>query len=322
MSSGFFENRTPSHHDFLKVIGSNALRLLLFSLLAAGLAALVTLFIPKRYQSFAIIFPPASNSIESAIENPNFGYDIEADRLMQILSSNRLQDSIVRKFDLVSYYELDTTQMAWEADLDKKYKRDIGFSRTPYMSILISAKTEDPQLSANIVNSIIRVIDPIRQDILSTNIRTANHELESEFLVKQRLVDSLVNDITLLRNETKNNTLAILGNQFLQFQQGKSEVYTNNTRLEFLINQYFYAQANMNLTRDKLDKARIQLNRPVQGVYVLDRGKVNNKKVSPSFAINMVSAFAGAFLLGILYLFIRHKIKEIREFELKQQQPQ
>jgi hypothetical protein len=56
-----------------------------------------------------------------------FGYDVEADRILQLLQSQEIQDSINAKFDLVSYYELDTLDERWRDELRKEFFANINF---------------------------------------------------------------------------------------------------------------------------------------------------------------------------------------------------
>ncbi len=272
-------------------------------------------FIPKEYQSYATFFPPASNNLEHAIDNPNFGYDVEADRAIQLLESRRMRDSITKRFNLIQYYELDTSKAAWESQLGKRWHEDVSFTRTTSMSLLMEVKTRNPELSADIANAILELVDPIRNDMLKYNTRLAVEELEAEYQKKQALTDSLVGAIASLRQETKNNTLALLTNQFYQFrEEAKANPnFTNNTQLEYLINQYFYAQANLNQTKDKLQRAKAQMQRPISQIYVLDRAKPNYKKVSPSFTVNGLIGIFGALILFVLFYFFRFKYRELEE---------
>ena len=142
-------------YQFLEFISSNKKRFLLVIIICAFLSGGLTFFIPKEYRSTAIIFPPAGLSLDYNVDNPNFGYDIEADRLLQILQSSQIRDSIISKFNLVEYYKLDKSEKEWLFKLNKKYRRDVTFNRTQYMSILVSAQTTDPEMSSNIVNYIL-----------------------------------------------------------------------------------------------------------------------------------------------------------------------
>src|SRR5690606_5354954 len=101
-----------------------------------GLGALViTLFIPKEYKSYGIVYPPSSTSIENSIDYPNFGYDVEADRLMQIIESREIREEVIEKFDLVNHFEISKDSPTWHDNLMKKYYKNIKVERTVSMAV-------------------------------------------------------------------------------------------------------------------------------------------------------------------------------------------
>lgn len=103
------------------------------------------------------------------------------------------------------------------------------------MSIEISARTKDPQLSANIVNAIIGLIDPIRNRILKQNIIVAHNSISKEYRMQKNNLDSLVNLIKTMRDEYGNPAISLLANQEFNFDNKKMG---NNTLLEEKIDKY------------------------------------------------------------------------------------
>ena len=280
---------------------------------AAALSVGVTLFIPREYYSYGIVFPTASNSLETTVDNPVFGYDVEADRLIQIMQSREMYDSIVRKFDLVKYYDLDTSEPEWNDRLKKKYYRDIRFQRNISMSVTVSAQTTDPMLSAGIVNSILDYINIIRNRVIKTNLIQARDAYRTELLQKQKTVDQLVDSIAIMRNHIRDPQLSILSNQPFNMTVIGNRVYTNSTSVEAAINRYYYEQTRLNEIGAKYEKALAASERPISEVYILDRARPSYKKVYPSFTMNMVTAGFAAFVLTWLILFMSRKIKAIKK---------
>ena len=142
MANNMFSDESRDSAEFLKFLVKNGRTILIALICSVIFTIICTFLIPKEYVSSATVFPTNVNTLELTIDNPQFGYDIEADRLIQLLSSKEVKDSIVRIFDLISYYDLDTTNKTWGDDLKKKYYSDIQFSRTPSMSVIISAQTK------------------------------------------------------------------------------------------------------------------------------------------------------------------------------------
>jgi hypothetical protein len=237
-----------------------------------------------------------------------FGYDVEADRILQLLQSQEVQDSINAKFNLVNYYELDTLDERWRDELRKEFFANINFSKTPFMSIEISARTKDPQLSANIVNAIIGLIDPIRNRILKQNIIVAHNSISKEYRMQKNNLDSLVNLIKTMRDEYGNPAISLLANQEFNFDNKKMG---NNTLLEEKIDKYLLQKVIYNDIKVKYERVKTQLERPLPGVYIINQGVKSSKKISPSYLVNVSVTTILTIIIVSLVLVLKLKLKGI-----------
>jgi capsular polysaccharide biosynthesis protein len=263
------------------------------------------------------VFPTASNSIESNIDNPNFGYDVEADRLLQILQSTEIRDSVVKKFNLTAHFGIDINDIDWMDKLNKKYKKYIEFVRTPYMSIEITAQTSSPEMSADLVNFITKVVDKVRDRIYKQNVYYAVEALEGEFKRQLKTVDQLRHVINedLERNGMSGMILIAGGSQMnVDFNDLLSKGKGNNTSAlgENLI-KYRFEMNKLNEIGTKLERARLQIKTPIPSIYIVDPAKPSYKKVFPSYLVNGLIGFFGAAAICILWLLILDKYKWLRD---------
>ena len=214
-------------------------KLLIASFIAAAVASVILTVLTKpEYESTGIIFPTKTNSPEKLLLEPQFGYDIDADWLMQILKSDIVKDSLVKTFDLVDYFGIDTSKRNWLDELNKKYNKTISFQRTRYMSIEMTARTRDPELSANLVNAVIDKIDGIRERIFKENTRRAVEQYENAFYDKVKLVNQLVDSLHALRNENASTSVNLL---YQQIKEKQASIEADRERLNSIRNQYnFY----------------------------------------------------------------------------------
>lgn len=277
------------------------------TLSAVVLSIVVTFFIPKEYLSTGIVFPTSSASLQAAIDNPMLGYDVDADRLMQIMESREMFDILTNKFNLIQHYDIDTTNIDWYEKLRKAYDKGVVFKRRSSMAIEIKVQTTDPVLSANMVNAIIENADKIRENIIKQNLLLAYTSFADEYKLKKMRVDSLVAVISGMRD-------TFSGPQFNILMDSKMLNYTlpnggnkNTTRLELAINNYYYEQGRLNDISSRLEKAKIVAFGSIPRIYILDRGKISYKKVFPSFTLNALIAFFGIFILTFFTLFIKEK---------------
>jgi uncharacterized protein involved in exopolysaccharide biosynthesis len=276
-------------------------------------SVIVTLFIPKEYVAYGTMFPTSANSLEITLDNPSFGYDVEADRLIQLLESNQVQDIIIKKFKLIDYYDLDTTEAGWRDELRKNYFEDITYTRTIAMSVVVSARTQDPELSAAIVNTIIDTINPIREKVIKKNFENAYLSFEKEYLAKKQFIDSLTAKISILRDEVRDPQLILLSNSQTNLNLMAEKKYVNSTALELCINEYLFEQSQLNEIAKRYYKAKLAWERPIPSVYVLDRARISNKKVYPSYTMNLLVAGFGALIMSWIILFLIDKVKVVKK---------
>ncbi|HLG02565.1 MAG TPA: Wzz/FepE/Etk N-terminal domain-containing protein [Bacteroidia bacterium] len=287
-----------------------AITIIVVASLAA--AAVITLCTPKQYLASAIVFPAHSNSVESVIENPTFGYDIEADRLVQMLQSDVVFDSICRHFRMVEYYDIDQNNPDWRDRLLLEYNEDVNFQRTQYMSIVISARTRNPELSADIVNYIIDISNEIRNRIYKQNILIAYQAIEKEYLAKRTLVDGMEKEIAILRSKATAELVVVPNSPFVIQAKGDRASSELNTQLERAMNMYIYEQSRLNDISARYEKAKAQYERPVTQVFVLDRAIPSYKKVSPSWIVNLSVAAGAALLFSIFFFLVMGRLKSSR----------
>ncbi|HEU4717860.1 MAG TPA: hypothetical protein VFU15_08495 [Bacteroidia bacterium] len=172
------ELKNEEGNEFLEFFSRKGKRIGIVVLVALIAATALTFILPKEYRSQGIVFPANNNSVESIVDNPTVGYDLEADRLMQLLQSDAMFDSVQRHFHLADYFELDTAEPDWRDVLHLDYLKIVKFERTQYMSIVISAQTKKPELSAAIVNFIIDISDGMRNNLYKRNQLAAYRSVE------------------------------------------------------------------------------------------------------------------------------------------------
>ncbi len=281
-----------SESDGVKLIQFfiNHRRILLFALVVSIVASVVvTLVMKSKYESSGIIFPTPTNSPDKILAEPQFGYEVDADWLMQVLKSEIVRDSLNKSFNLTEYFDLDVNKHGWIDDLRKKYDNMMSFERTRYMSIEIKAKTEDPELSANIVNFIIDNIDPIREHIFKANTYQSLIHFENTYFDKIEFINQLTDSIYTLREQNTNTSLDLMYNQIKNKQ---NEVNSWRIELNEIRSNYkFYdLETRIEDINSKLSDAR--------GMYTNENGKyqiyIKSFSENDTLVINTKARIEGA----------------------------
>ncbi|MCD6112309.1 MAG: hypothetical protein J7J86_03460 [Bacteroidales bacterium] len=199
----------------------NSLKLLLFLykwrkiLFIVSLVSILTsiifsspYFITPKYKSTVIMYPVSTNSISKALLNENvnskedilgFGEDEQTEQMLQILNSNKIRNRVIRKFDLMKHYKIDTTLKYKYTKLYKEYKNNIKFNRTKYMAVEITVYDKDPQMAANIANYIAESLDYVKNQIQKERALKGFKIVEAEYNKLKTEIQVKEDSLTTLR---------------------------------------------------------------------------------------------------------------------------
>lgn len=289
-----------------KFIKKNLKFILIFGGIGFTCALVSSLFLDKEYKSTGTVYPPSGPSVEASIDNPNFGYDVEADRLIQIFKSNEIRDSVVKKFDLMNYYKLNENKKEDYDKLIKLFQKNIRFERTPSMSIVITAQTKSPELSADIINYIIACADNMREKIYKQNIKTLYESALEDYTKEKRQVDSLQLILNKTLKENNLNSLVILAsNSQISIDLDKLMAKTNNNAPN-IGNDIIAFKNRLGRLYDsegKLIRLKKILDTPTPKLFVIDYAEPRYKKVFPINSLNALIGLAlGVALITIILI--------------------
>lgn len=290
-------------------------KLIFFTVITCTVIAIVASFILKpRYKATTSFFIPYNISYDLAIENPQFGYDIEADRLLQILNSEQLIDSVSKKFNLVNYFGIDTSNFDWKNTLTEKYRRRITSDRTNTMSIVIEAETHDPYFSKEMVTYILELSQRLREKMLKTNSEQAVESFKKDYMRKLVEVDSLRNQIIRLRKENSSNPVTLVNSQILLNNGNVSGLQPDmEVELEVLSQKHINEHNRLNDLKGKYENALNILNRPVPKFYMLDYPTPLFNKTFPNTWLNISIAFLGSLFFMLTGLYIQYVVGSIKQ---------
>ncbi len=296
----------------------------LMTIVGGGVAFAVSKIVPKKYTSYAEVYATSSNSLDDAISRPEFGYEIHSDRLIQLLESQRIKDSVISEFDLINYYDLDPSKNTILSDAYKELSEDLTFSRNPKMAVIIKAETKDPELSAKMVNYIIDIIDPVNESILKSNAYKAVDHYRTHLSEAQHRVDSLISIIYSIEIDSnkvdKLSTSRVLRLQD-EFMNPNNPIRTTLARIsqyplsrddEATINNYIFELGQLNHFKSKLAEAKNSIEAPTPSIHVISRAKPLFKPSYPNTIVNTLLGLVFGLISSLLIIVARLKIKEIK----------
>ena len=281
-------------------------KLWLLSLILGGaLGTGISFFISPKYLSTAIVYPYNSQTRENLISNPQFGFEFESEQLMQLLSSKSMRDRTIEKFELYDYYNLDTNENSWNADLTERYVRDVVVMRSKYLSVVINVTMKDPKLAADIANFQIDEVDRFRATIFEEN-RMADLEKSKE---KMELIEKEKDSLAEAIYATKGDKEALLFNflENLNNENYDPSEFVNSPELEKLVINYRFSYDQFVAARNDYDAKKQAMEEPIPSVYKVDRAQPSYRAVSPSFPLNIA---LGALALFALTFVVRYSLEK------------
>ncbi|MDR2970969.1 MAG: hypothetical protein LBU83_03450 [Bacteroidales bacterium] len=303
--------------------------LLIVTILSGVLAFIIALFINPMYQSTAVVFAPQYNSF--LIENYNmisdlksYGQEHETEQLLQILNSRDLKDTLVSRFNLIEYYNIDTTQKHWKYLLYKELDGNIKVRRTQYGGILISVYDVDPDHAAKLANAMVNESDNFKNNIEKERslaaceiLKNQIEDVNLQMIVINDSVQKLANEglfIYDLQVERVMQQYAVAlgqgnssGVQRLQKEIDKISKWGPTSVI--LRENLIYLIRRETQLKSMLWNAEMNLSELMPTKFVVEKAIPNDKKVYPKKLLIAFFSSVGAFITTFFVLLFMEKIK-------------
>lgn len=308
--------------------------LIIISLIAAFLAVVFSSswFITPLYKSTVVLFPVSSNSVSRALltDQPaaktdilEFGEDEQTEQMLQILSSSKIRDKVVSKFDLLKHYRISPTSKYRNTELNRKYESNITFRRTEFMAVKISVLDRDPQMAANIANAISELLDSTKNAMQKERAIKGFKIVEQEYFKLRDEIASMEDSLRKIRElgvydyESQSEML----NQQLAIEIARGNTSGINALDEKLSVLARYGGAYVSL-RDMLEhekkqlsylkaryeEAKVDASENLPQKFVVESAYKAEKKSYPVRWIIVVVSTISAFLISVLIIISLEKL--------------
>jgi hypothetical protein len=294
-------------------------------------------FITPKFKSIHVFYPTTNNSISNAFlteitqrqKDPlEFGEEEEAEKALQILQSSKLRSRLIRNFDLMNHYDIDSSGSYPLTKLDREYDENISFSRTRYLSIQIEVLDEDPVMASNIANGIAILYDSIKNEIQAEVSIPAKAIIERAFRDKEAEVAGIRNQmreiglkgVTNYEEQTK-----VLAEQIYKARaEGKrnkvEELLKQEKELVELGGQELSLKESLVLELDKLSdvrnrykKAEIDVKETLTHKFTVSDAFPAEKKSYPIRWLVVFTTLITAELMAILAILVLGKVSQLKK---------
>ena len=294
-------------------------------------------FITPKYNSTVIMFPVATNSISKALISQKsgvkedilgFGEEEQAEQMLQILSSNRIRDRIISKFDLLNHYDIKPDSKYRMTRLIKEYENNITFRRTEFMAVRISVLDKDPVIASEIANTIAELVDSTKNQMQKERARMALKIVGDKYRELQDEINQIVDSLKTIgelgvhdyesQSEVLNQQLAIAISN-----NRKGAVSALEDRLAVLAkygstfmslkNMLEYKTEQVTLLKAKYEEAKVDAEQELPQKFIVNSAYVAEKKSYPIRWMIVVVTTLSALMLSIITIIIFESFTKFRK---------
>ena len=322
-------NLNKERNNLIQFIWAQRKSLLIITGIVFFISTIVSLLITPLFLSTAIVFPAASSNVSFSDQRNvkaaamDFGEEEQAEQLVQILQSSRIRDKVVAKFNLLAHYEIDPNDENKYYKLNNEYTSHFDFTRTRYGSIQIDVLDKDPELAAKMANSIVDLIDTVKNDMIRERTKPA-------FEINKRKMGQMLHDRDSVLNLL--DSLSALGvvsmdirsNLFQALVDSKNTTEKADIQAKLKVNALFGAQydalehmrnemiVKIEDFRVSYEQAESDANANFNHKFVVEKAVKADKKEKPKRMIIVLVASLGGFIFGVLFLLIRQRFQELK----------
>ncbi len=308
--------------------------LIIISLIAIIVSTFISFKITELFKSTVVLYPvSAASTAKYLLTNQysgrqtlfEFGEEEQCDQLLQILNSEKIKNRIIEKYDLYTHYGINPDHKHKEFEMNKKYRSNIRFRRTKYISALIEVYDEDPQTAAEIANDIAALVDSTMNDIFSERTLSGFKAVEREYSNELKYISELEDSVRKLQKlgvldveyQTKELTVAyyqalLEGNEkAAQKIDDKIKILEKYGASYVLLNEILETEyARMVTLKSKYIEAKVDAEQILTYKYVVDEAKPADKKSYPKKSLIVLQSTLSAFILGYIILLLMDIIKK------------
>lgn len=324
------QNFDAGKNDLFLFIWKKRKVIALITIVVAVITTVYTFFLTPLFLSSAIVYPTATSTVSfseqrnAKASSMDFGEEEQAEQLVQILSSSRIRDILVKRYDLMKHYDINPSDANKNYKLGLAYSEHITFTRTKYGSIQIDVLDKDRILAAEIANKIVDLIDTVKNQMVKDRTIPA-FDINKR---KKDIIQSSLNEVN-----QKLDTLSKIGvvtsearaNLFQAFIDSKNPADKSFFKNQLDVNIKHGAEfdgltmlRNEKITKlsefeNSYEQAESDAYTNFSHKFVVERAVVADKKDKPKKAIIILVTTIMTFVMSIFVLLLQDKIRDLRK---------
>ena len=304
--------------------------LIITGALGGIISAVATFLIEPEFQSSVVLFALPQQSIGAQFYEAEKREDIlaygeteDAERLLQILNSDRVRRRIIEKYDLWSHYDISKEESGAQAAMAKVYAGKVDASLTRYGSIRIDVFDTDPSMARDIANDIANLTDSVSNQLRNDRAMEAFRYAKQSLQQHQSGIERMEGRLAALRREGVYDypvQIEGLNDQYATalaegFRSRAAEILDKMERLTPYANEFNQLTTKLEdaYEQEAVLKKRFDLNKldaesQIPAAFVVDRAAVADKKARPVRWLITVMGAISVALAGLVFLLFRDAV--------------
>lgn len=308
--------------------------IILVSITAAILSAVVSLLMKERYKSAVVLYAEQQHSFGAQLLEDvqkedllTYGEEEDAERLLQMINSDQVRNKVIEKYELWDVYEIQRDQRGANTLIAREYQDNVSAKLTKFGSVEVAVLDEKPERARDMANDIALFADSVanrmRSERAMTAFKYAEASLQSALNEVQVMEDSMkvlqemgvysyLDQIAAL---TEMYGTAIAGGHPDRAQQLKAQMDflskygTTYVNLETNLKE---AYAKLNVLRKRYDLMKIDVESNIPVMRVVDYASAADKKSLPIRWLIVAMSTLSAFVFTFILLLIIDNFKRLR----------
>ena len=310
--------------------------LLIVSAISMIISTIIAFSIEPRYKSSVVLFPASSVSISRSLLTNNvtekdilrFGEEEDVEQMLQVLYSDQIRDRVIKKYNLMKHYGIDTTDSYPLTSLYDKFDQNITFRRTEYLSVKIEVLDVNADTAALIANDIAALLDSTINRMQKERAKKAFLIVEKEYFKKQAEIKLLEDSLKVIRRLGINN----YESQSEVFNDAYAQAITMGRtdgakKLEDKLNilaEYggayvsirdllVYEVEKLSALQSKYIQSKVDLNQDLPHKFIVNNAYKAEKRSSPIRWLIIVLSMLSTFILTMFLLLFIESYKKTNQ---------
>ena len=322
---------TLNSTHLLRFIFDRRKTFLIIGIVSAVLSSAAAILMEEQFKSTVIMFATPQHSIgeqfyEEIKRNDllEYGETEDAERLLQILNSDRIRNRIIQKYDLWKHYDIEQASAGAQSLLGKEYNSNVDARLTRYGSIEVAVLDRDPKQAADMANDIAFLADSVANRLRNERAQEALVYAGSSLSQVQEEIQSMETRLGKLYelgvydfatqieglNEQYATALAKGSGNAEKIRRQMAEISLHANDFNKLSNLIEAAYDREAILKKRFELMKLDAETQMPSAFIVDSAAPADKKSKPIRWLIVAMTVASTLALALLILLAAENLKE------------